>query len=323
MSGSGLPYRLRPNKFVDRELFAELISLLAAERDSNAYAYISMGGNHLSDHLAVYRRAGLRKLYAFDNDDQVVDRQKFNAPFDGLICETHRSSELPTRIDSIIQSLDVDNVIIWLDFTEAKHLEQLGEIQALCRSLRSGDVLRVTMNIDFRTLHKRESQLSAIENKLPVDEKRAALMKRALGAYMPRKIKKVRGGEDAATVAESIARACELGIEEGSITLVPCPILITEYQDSSKMVSVTLILADEDHPEPVPAGWNFKPSNWSDVERIVAPDLSPREKFALEKEMHMDPDMVSSKLGFKLDADAIKAYARFHRFYPSFQMVAD
>lgn len=323
MSASGLPYRLRPNKFVDRELFAELVSLLAAERNTGWYAYISMGGNHLSDHLAIYRRAGLKKLYAFDSDDEVVNRQMFNAPFNGLVCESHLSNELPSRLDSIVAQMEVNNVIVWLDFTEPKHLEQLGEIQALCTNLRAGDVLRVTMNIDFATLHKRESQLSAREKVLPVDEKRAALMKRVLGGYLPRRIQRIGNDSDAAAVAESVARACQLGLEERPGSLNPLPFLVTEYRDSSKMLTVTLAVNDEENPRSVPAGWNFAPTSWSDVERIVAPDLSPREKLALDKEMHGDPEQIPTILGFHLDPDAIRSYARFHRFYPTFQVVAD
>ena len=167
MSASSLPYRLRPNKFVDRELFAELVSLMVTERGADSYAYISMGGNHLSDHLAIYRRAGLRNLYAFDSDPLVVMRQRFNAPFDGIVCEPHTSAELISRIDGIVENMGVKNVIVWLDYTEPKHLEQLGEIQTLGKSLQTDDILRVTMNVDFKTLHKREAELNDREKGLP------------------------------------------------------------------------------------------------------------------------------------------------------------
>lgn len=323
MSASGLPYRLRPNKFVDRELFAELISLLVAEKDPNTYAYISMGGSHLSDHLSIYRRAGLRKLYSFDGDPEVVNRQRFNAPFSDVVCEAHFSSELPSRMDEIVKKMGAQNVIVWLDYTEPRHIEQLGEIQALSKILQVGDVLRVTMNVDLSTLHKRESQLDTREKALPFDEKRAALLKRVLGGYMPRHIVRIGQNGLPGAVSESIARACQMGLEERPRPAHPVPLLITEYKDSSSMLTVTLLVCDgRGEPRP-PAGWSFVPEEWSSVDRIVAPDLSPREKYTLDKVMNDTPAAVASAMGFDLDPEAIEAYARFHRFYPTFQTVGD
>ena len=65
------------------------------------------------------------------------------------------------------------------------------------------------------------------------------------------------------------------------------------------------------------------PPDWSSVERIIAPDLSPRERMALDKEMHGEVDGVASILGFPLEPEAVRSYARFHRFYPTFQAVGD
>jgi len=323
VSASGLPYRLRPNKFVDRELFAELVSLLVAERGTDSYAYISMGGNHLSDHMAIYRRAGLRKLYAFDSDPDVVMRQRFNAPFDGIVCESHSSAELVSDIDGIVQSMGVQNVIVWLDYTEPKHLEQLGEVQAISKNLQTGDILRVTMNVDFKSLHKRESELNDREKGLPVDEKQAALMKRVLGGFLPRRITRIGQDGTAGAVAESVARACQMGLDEGPRPNSPTPLLLTEYRDSSAMLTVTMLICDARGEPRVPSSWSFGPQDWSSVERIVAPDLSPRERLALDKEMHGDADTVASVLRFPLEPEAVRSYARFHRFYPTFQAVGD
>lgn len=323
MSASSLPYRLRPNKFVDRELFAELVSLLVAERGADSYAYISMGGNHLSDHLAIYRRAGLRKLYAFDSDPVVVMRQRFNAPFEGIVCEPHTSAELVSRIDGIVGSMNVNNIIVWLDYTEPKHLDQLGEVQSLSKSLQAGDILRVTMNVDFRTLHKREVELNDREKGLPVDEKRAALMKRALGGFLPRRITRIGQDGIPGAVAESVARACEMGLEDGPRSKRPKPLLVTEYRDSSAMLTVTMLICDSRGEPIMPGSWSFVPPSWSSVERIIAPDLSPRERLALDKEMHGDANVVASILGFPLEPEAVRSFVRFHRFYPTFQAVGD
>ena len=73
----------------------------------------------------------------------------------------------------------------------------------------------------------------------------------------------------------------------------------------------------------MPGSWNFGPPNWSSFERIIAPDLSPRERLALDKEMHGDADAVASILGFPLEPEALRSFVRFHRFYPTFQAISE
>ena len=185
MTSGNQSYRLRPNKHVDRELFAELVSLLVTASDPNDYVYISMGGNHLSDHIAIYRRAVCAKLYAFDLNQDVVDRQKFNVPFDGVVCKAHTSGELPTLLDGIVEDFDAKHVIVWLDYTEPKRLEQLSEIQAIVEKLQVGDIIRVTMNADLSGLLKSEAQLTSAEKALPPSEKCGAVKTCVRYVYAP------------------------------------------------------------------------------------------------------------------------------------------
>ncbi|WDQ98161.1 hypothetical protein PSC71_13080 [Devosia sp. J2-20] len=226
-------------------------------------------------------------------------------------------------MDEIVEKMGVKNVIIWLDFTEPKQLKQLGEIETLCRRLQVGDILRVTFNVDFESLHKRESQLNERERSLPVDEKRAALMKKVLGGYFPRTIARIGQGGDAAAVTASVARACQMGLESQQHRPCPVPLLVTEYRDSSTMLTVTIMICDGNGAPKAADNWKFKPADWSDVERIIAPDLSPRERMTLDKQMHGDASEVAAALGFPLEEEAIRSYAKFHRFYPSFQAVGD
>ena len=323
MSGSGLPYRLRPNKYVDRELFAELVALLVAESGPDKYVYISMGGKHLSDHLALYRRAGITNLYSFDCDPNITDQQRFNVPFNGVRCENHFSDELPPLLGDICSDTEAQNVIVWLDFTAPKHYKQLQEIEALVTKLQVGDVLRVTMNIDFASLHKREVGLSEEQKNLPKDQKLAALLSLCLEEYLPRSVCSLNHKKIPSAIAKSIERACIRGVEANSDNIMPVPILLTEYRDSTRMMTATVIMANGQEAPQALRGWKYLSTDWSNVERIVAPDLSPRERHALDKKMHSDYVAITDYLGFELDLEAIQAYERFHRFYPAFQSVVD
>ena len=322
MTQIGLPYRMRPNKFIDRELFAELVSLLVAEAGPGEYAYVSMGGKHLSDHLAMYRRAGIQKLYSFDNDPKITDRQRFNAPFDGVICKSHGSEELPADIQEIVTDLGANRVIIWLDFTAPKHLKQLKEVQAITAKLAAGDVLRVTMNIEFPNLMNRTAQLTDEQRELPINMQRALALRSALGPYMPRDITELTNEQIAVAVARSIERACERGGLKANSRTYPVPLLVTNYKDTTPMLTATFRMASGMSSPPPPKGWQFSPGEGlADIEKIFAPDLSPREQYALDKCMHEEAEVIEKKLGFNLEGAGISAYARFHRFFPTFQSV--
>ena len=323
MTSGNHSYRLRPNKHVDRELFAELVSLLVTTSGLDDYVYISMGGNHLSDHIAIYRRAGLRKLYAFDRDQGVVERQKYNVPFDGVVCKAHTSGELPILLDGIVKDFEASHVIVWLDYTEPKRLEQLKEIQAIAEKLQAGDVIRVTMNADFTQLKKHEAELTSAEKALSQSEKNVMLFKRMLGAFMPHSIVSLDHAGMAGALARCIERACVMGVESNIDDKKLQPVLLTKYQDTTAMLTVTVMMTDTNGVPEIPKGWGYAPTTWEQIEIIQAPDLSARERLALDQLMHKGIDEIRNGLGFSLDQAAVKAYSKFHRFYPAFQTVID
>jgi hypothetical protein len=321
VSGQGLPYRLRPNKFIDRELFAEFISLVVADSAPGRFAYISMGGDHLSDHLAMYRRAGINNLYAFDRSSDVVSRQQFNAPFEKVQCGTHESGEIPTRLESILSKFGAESSIIWLDYTEPKRLAQLKELEALAKKLQPGDIVRISFNADFSNLQKREANLKAADKDMPAPQKTAALLRIDLGSYFPNRVKEVYFTDINGALSLAVERALQNGLEQVPGDKKAIPVLLTEYQDTSRMFTATALIVDSEGAPSVPEGWAYKPTGWNDIQKIYAPDLSAKERYAVDRLMHKLPEQVAGELAFPLDQEAISSYTRFHRFYPSFQPV--
>ena len=323
MSAENHSYRLRPNKYVDRELFAEFVSLLVTDAGPDNYVYISMGGNHLSDHLAIYRRAGLCKLYSFDWDETVVDRQKFNAPFDGVTCRAHSSEELPVLLDGILSEFEAHQVVVWLDYTAIDRKRQLTEIQELTSKLTVGDVVKVTMNANFEGINQLRDELSPTEKALPRGKQNAILLKHELGTYMPRSITDINFGQMVEVLAKCIERAYVLGMEESSEDKTPSPVLLTRYKDTTQMLTATIMVTDRNGTPDLPKGWAYAPSNWDQIEIIRVSELSTRERLALDQQMHKEYEDIRDFLGFDLDKPTIKAYSRFHRFYPAFQAVIE
>jgi len=327
LSGSGLPYRLRPRKHVDRELFSEFVACLISGRDPTKYVYASMGGQHLADHRSIYRRSGLKALYSFDAEGNVVGRQRFNRPFNSVVCEQHYSGELPGKIDAILSRFNAENLIVWLDYTDPlTRFAQLGEVESLSSRFDAGDVLRVTFCADITRVEKLKSQLPKAER--TAEEERAAVLKLHLGEYFPNSIQSVLPAEVPGAFSMCVKRAIEKGLAAGSRKLVPLPVLNTSYIDSTAMCVVTVLFQDKDQTVKVPTGWGYAPAGWADFMLIDIPDITPSEKAIFDQLMHQDLEVLHETLGFRLDDSDERAkvlltnYRKFHRYYPTFESIA-
>ena len=150
MSGSSLPYRLRPNKAVDRELFLSLLTRLAPKLRLEKYHYVSLGGPFLEDFRLVHSRIGIGrkknrrtvgKLTCIESEPEVHKRQRFNRPVAAIKC-VH--STLEKFLD---QTTFTTPAIIWFDYTAPKGIaSQIQRFAATVGTVPVGSVLRVTLN---------------------------------------------------------------------------------------------------------------------------------------------------------------------------------
>jgi len=323
MSGSGLPYRLRPAKYVDRELFADLVAQIVAQDGRNGWIYASMAGEHLIDIQAIYRRSGIQAFYAFDGDGKVVQRQEFNRPLPNIQFGHHMSTELADRLDAIVENAGAHRLIVWLDFTgTGRRKDQLDDLVRVLRKLAPGDVCRITLDAGhyfFKDL--RDNLVPAGMDDEPPHKKLAAAFREALSPYSNPNIDDLDKAGIPEELVECIGRACPMANTRvgGNVRFVP--LLLTRYGDDSTMVTATLRCEREGAPLTVPVGWEWKPDDWSDVLSIKADLLSPRERAAADSRID-NPDDACIELPF-VDEETVKAYARFHRYQPNFQNVAE
>src|SRR4051794_20931063 len=91
-TGSSLPYRLRPNKAVDRELFLSMLTRLAPTLSLEKYQYIGLGGAFLEDFRLIHARLGIRRLTCVESEEAVHKRQLFNRPIASIDC-VHKTLE--------------------------------------------------------------------------------------------------------------------------------------------------------------------------------------------------------------------------------------
>lgn len=324
MSGSGLPYRLRPNKYVDRELFAELVSLLSAKHGPQQYVYASMAAHHLTDMWAIYRKSGIENFYAFDMDDEIVQRQLFNAPVPGTRCELHLASDLPGKLPEIIDEFNAQNAIVWLDYTDdGVRRDQLDDFVLLLREMMPGDVARITLDASEKWLNRLLSEKSIQDElrNLPVDRQYAAVFRSDVGPFAPPALSELAVAEIGDKLIEAIAIATQAGAERSGSPVRFWPVMVAEYADSRSMVTATLVCTDAQAENPSPPGWGFSSDDgsWTKTLRIRAPELSSREQASIDSSLSDFPRTLENMPFF--DEHEIRSYVELRRFQPNFQNV--
>lgn len=330
MSGQDIPYQLRPNKFIDRQMFVEGLARMIVPRGPEKYIYVSMGGRHLVDHFAVYNQLGVAAQYSFDKNANEVKRQIFNRPTGKTVCEILDTAQLPAKIDYIFSAFPgKPNLIVWLDYTNTDRRTQLQEaLQTLIR-LKHGDIFRVTLNASANSLGAGDEWKQ--KGAAGPGEYRATRLRDQIIEFMPTDITTITDD----TFPAILARCVELVAQaaESQSGIVVKPVLITSYKDGARMLTVTCAISEpnqgEQFPSPSLSRWRFKSDNWNDLRSISAPVLSSRERHSVDARLHRGVKRMLAGLSFLTNGDekasltALESYRQFHRYYPTFRNVED
>lgn len=322
--GADIPYQLRPNKFIDRQLFLDLLARIVSTEPDGNYVYISMGGKHLVDQESIYRRIGIKNLFAFDGSQAVVARMECNRPLPNTVCSEMDSGELPGEIDAILAGFPgAKNLVVWLDYTEAdERLPQLQQFAATLKKARPGDVFRITMNSDDSTLDGDWQRAKAAGP----GPHRATELRNQIGDYLPAKVRTI--SEDGLPWALAGAVSLSSSEAEGETDLIFRPVLLTTYADRQRMFTATVIAQPKGGAVPDGLrGWEFLADDWNRIIPILAPDLSIREKLAIDGCLESDPANIIAQIGFQPATDldfalaSLASYKQLHRFYPTFYAI--
>jgi len=324
-SGQDIPYQMRPNKFIDRQIFLDLLNQVCSARGSSNYVYVSMGGKHLVDQEAVYRRVGIENLFSFDGAAWIVERQEKNLPHGSMICDAMHSSELPGSVDTLAEIFSpADNFVFWLDYTApSKRFAQLQELSQLLQKCKPLDVIRITLNADPFTL-RGDWQGGGFESPAHY---RAHRLRNQLGEFYPASTNTVSDDEVPAVLVEAVSLVVSQA--SNATRLDYRPVLLTTYADGQCMLTVTLLTlesAEQSLPNGL-ADWEFLPNAWNGILDISAPDLSMREKILIDQFLTQEPEDIVEEIGFRLAEDledstrAIGSYKRLHRYYPTFYAI--
>lgn len=333
MSGATLPYHLRPHKAVDRRLFLDLLNRCERWRPLIRDAYLSMGAYPLEDHKLVHRMLGISRLIGFDNDENVVARQRFNRPIDTFRCFKRESGQLVDQLDQILneaECADAEGLIVWLDYTSPSQLGlQVREFETLLDKLKAGDIARITVNAHLSALGdaKGPDGKQIIADQLR--QNRFDKLKARIGDYLPSDAKPSDMTPERLPllISQAFGKAAGKALPvSGANTFAP--LSVVRYSDGQQMLSMTgMVISRTDKAELRArldlASWPFASNDWRTVHSLEVPDLTLRERLFLERAVATSNyEEVAQRLGFILGDNVdlgtfLQNYKDFYRFYPT------
>ncbi|MFH1737704.1 MAG: O-methyltransferase [bacterium] len=322
-----LPYKLRPNKAVDRELFLALLGRLAATLKIESYRYIGLGGAFLEDFRLVHARLGLHDMVCVESEESIHLRQKFNRPVDCIEC-IHNS------LEEYIDSTDFEKpVIIWFDYTDpSKMTDQIERFSRTISEVPINSILRITLNSNPSTLGEpKPDEIAARVGGLMGDsgqrrtlqEWRLERFRERLGYLFPSDLK--ADGMTFKSFGKSVLTVLYLAVEGEALKVSDRKVvwaLATHYADGQPMVTATLIVTDTNDKqlEVLTQEWPFS-STPEDPMKLDMPALSTIERLTMEScndpREKMGYDLPKSELG----ENPYEMFRRFYRVYPHFARI--
>lgn len=313
-AGSSLPYRLRPNKAVDRELFLSLLMRLAPKLSLEKYHYVGLGGPFLEDFRLIHGRLGIEKMTCIETEEQVHKRQLFNRPIASIEC-VHQSLE-----DYLDETNLESPAIIWFDYTGPGGITS--QIERFARTIGTvpiGSILRVTLNANPGSLGRPDGNLSEAE----LMEWRLQAFQRRLGALFPSGL--IADGMKQENFGKSLLRALKLAVEKEVLSFRDRRIvwaLATHYADGQAMVTAALVVCQNDDKsiEESVKSWEFHATTDA-PHRVDLPALSTLERLTMESNHD-----AQAKMGFELPTsnmgeNPFEVFKKFYRIYPHFSRV--
>ena len=319
MSGSSIPYHLRTNKAVDRQIFLDLLKKVSQENPLDNYKYISLGGPMLEDFRQIHTELGLINLESIEVDAGVIDRQLFNKPFSCISCVESSTSDYITNFNRI------GPTIFWLDYTNLDLSEQFRDCEALLRQLTNLDILKITFNVNPEVIcpHGRVEEYRSVVS----DE----YMYPDLGDIDINTMSSLP-----ITVSKTIKMIYDKVFEGEDFSANP--LTLFRYIDNRhQMLTATLILMPDNDQEIESlisklglSQWPFLVSDWEDVHEIKVPDLTQKEKMLINQFVPgRSAEDIFAAIGFKLcpgrsreTKKLLENYIKYYRYIPNFQRLA-
>lgn len=327
MSGATVAYNLRRNKYVERQLFMELLSRFSRWQDIEKYLYVGFGGIYFEEFKLLHTRFNIKKMISLEREDWMLARQELNVPYGCITPFQGSSSNLVINIDDYRTIGETTNLLIWLDYVTPSELPtQLSEVRSLISKLENGDVLKVTLSLHPAWLNKGASD-NVLENRLE------NLQSQLGSAYLAEgiTISDVTNEGLPQVYLDALKRKIAEGLSENS-KLEFLPLGCYTYNDGTSMLTTTGVLIDRTQQRAFEERvqldrLDFASPQWG-IHEIQVPDMSLRERLEIDRKLDgKTAEQIATELSFRFEEDPeesldlIRNYLKLYRFYPNYHRV--
>jgi hypothetical protein len=327
MSGATLAYNLRRNKYVERQLFMELLSRFSRWQEIGSYLYIGFGGVYFEEFKLLHTRFSIKKMISLEREEWMLARQELNIPYGCITPFQGSSSDLVINIDTYRAIGETTNLLIWLDYVTPSELPtQLSEVRSLISKLEHGDLLKVTFSLHTGWLNKGSSD-NVLTNRLENLQSQLGSTYLAEGIS----ISDVTNERLPHVYLDALKRKIAEGLAENA-KLEFLPLGCYTYNDGTPMLTVTGALTDRGmqtvFEDRLDLGkLDFASPKW-EIHQIEVPDMSLQERLEIDKKLNgKTAEEIAGELPFRFEKDAdesldlIRNYLKLYRFYPNYHRV--
>ncbi|MBS7422129.1 hypothetical protein KID98_11535 [Pseudomonas syringae] len=322
-AGGSIPYHLRQNKAIERNLFVDLLTRVGRYSNISDFQYIGFGGPFLEDFKHLHSSLRISDMVSLEMDNNVFSRQKFNQPVSCIKLKNESSSEF-------LESYDFDsseNLIVWFDYATTQISEQLSEVQQLVEKLSHGDIFKITVNAS-------PVSLGHADAKAEILKRRAEEAKIRLSEYGPANIapNDVNTKSYPALLLKAIINAAKHGLA-GDSSLILEPLSSFVYSDGQQMLTFcgTLLNPDERdafYEKTRLQSWPFYSDCTQAPQSISVPVLSLKERVHVESMLPgATAEQIITDLNYFVGQDENTAksemgnFISFYRMFPWYSRV--
>ena len=310
-------YHLRPNKYVDRQLFVMALERLNSHKQLSGYHYVGFGSYMFDDFKLIHNRLHITNMTSLECDTSIISRAEFNLPYKCINLRTQSSTDFISN-----EELKDTGNIIWLDYTNPAELgSQFSDYSALLSLLYPMDIIRITLNANPSSLGKPPSVSD-------IHAKRLEELRSRIDSHLPTNIKP----EDLVTKNYPMTllkclKKASLSVLRGKYYLLP--LMATVYQDGQQMLTFTGIVVDSEIENSIKECFSeldFISCDWDKLNYVTIPELTIKETLAINNKLPSSDarQQIQEAFGFVFDLnkpEELDSYISFYKYYPRFQSV--
>jgi hypothetical protein len=321
-------YHLRPNKYIDRQMFVDTLINLNKFLHISDYTYIGFGSFMFDDFKLIHQKLNIQKMFSVEHDNDIHQRAINNKPYSCIELVNKTSTDF---ISSFFPSNE--HVIIWLDYTSPSEIAtQFSDIGFLLPNLNKYDILRITLNANPKTL------LTRPQSPEKTSKMRLSELKKRIPDFIPNTIKDDDMAEDKypITLLRALQKAAHNYLSKTPFSKKYLyPIYSTVYKDGQQMVVLTAIVLDmlEDEQNIKNTLANIPQANftWDNPAIINVPLLTEKEAIEIDQILPCKNAKNILKKNYSYLFDGIdkkqnrtiflESYINYYKYYPHFHSV--